>query len=112
MRKIYPRVFLFLSAFIGALFSFFFLIDRPIHINQITSIEHYASYINSVLFFISLFLMVYVFFFSRKLRYFFSCLLILLGLLYITLMFSFNQVNYYYLIPIGLYIFTGFIVTS
>ncbi|QVK18838.1 hypothetical protein KHQ81_03750 [Mycoplasmatota bacterium] len=108
MRKSHLHILLFISALIGALFNFIFLINRPLNTNELTAIEIFASPINHILFFIALFLMFYTFFIQRKLIHILGMLLILLGLLYLVLMFSFVNVSFYYLIPLGLYLLTGF----
>lgn len=110
MRKTYLHIFLFISAMVGAGFNFLFLINRPLNTNQLTSVQVYASPINHILFIISLFLMLYTFFMRKKVIHVLGRALILLGLLYLTLMFSYIDAHFYYLIPLSFYIFTGFLM--
>ncbi len=104
------RFLLFISALIGAIFSFWYLVYRPLQSNELTNIEQYAKPINHVLFFISLFFMLLTFFIKKKTMHFIGKLLIVVGLLYLTLMFSFIETSYYFIIPLILYMLTGFLM--
>jgi len=110
MKKTHLHVFLFLSALIGASFSFWYLINRPFNSNQLTDIESYASIINHGLFSISLFLMLYTFFVKKNTFSMLGIGLIFIGLLYLVLIFSYTEARYSYIIPLGVYTLTGFLM--
>lgn len=108
MNKRYPNILLFASATIGSIFSFFFLISIPIYSK--TFIADFGTLINNGLFFISLFLVIFSFFYKNTFKIYIGSLCIILGLLYLLLMISYELENYYYLIPFGLYLITGFLI--
>ncbi len=110
MRKRYPNIILFVSATIGSIFSFFFLISIPI--SSKTFIAEFAALINNGLFFFSLILVIYSFFYKTIFKIYIGSLCIILALLYILLMISYESENYFYLIPFSFYLFTSLLLLS
>ncbi len=108
MIKTTIHIILFISGAVGAGFSFWYLFNQQLYSRELTDISYYAMKINHGLFFISLFFLFINFFLKRKYLIFFGIILILLGLLYITLMLSFENTNYLFLIPLTFYCLSGF----
>lgn len=104
------RVLIFITAGIGALFSFWYLIDHQIYEPQLSEIAKIAIFVNHGLFGFSLIIMLYTFFLKNKYVKLLGGLLIIGGLLYLVLMFSFIKPNYFYFIPLGFYLLTGSIL--
>lgn len=103
---------LFIAAIIGGAFNLLFVFNKQIYSQELTSIANYATLINHCLFFIALFLMLATFFIKSKHYRFFGSLLIIIGVLYITLMLAFKNANYFYLIPLGCYSLTGYMLIA
>jgi|SRR5690554_2352606 len=110
MKRFTLRLLLIISAIIGAIFSFWYLIDHQIYMPQLSDISIYTRFINHGLFIVSLFLLLFAFFINEKLYKITGVFLMICGLLYLTHVFSFIDANYFYLIPLFFYILTGFIM--
>lgn len=110
MKNFTIRVLLLITATVGIAFSFWYLIDHQMYMPQLTDISKYARFINHGLFIFALFLLIYSFFIKKRQYKFFSVVLIISGLLYLMLTFSFIDPNYLYLIPILFYLLSGFVL--
>lgn len=103
------RVLLIITAIIGASFSFGYLIDHQMYLPQLTEVGKYARFINHGLFIISLVLLIFSFFMKKKHYKKLGIILIITGLSYFILIFSFVDANLIYLIPLIFYLLSGFI---
>lgn len=110
MKSITIHILLFISAIIGASFSFWYLIDHHIYHPQLSSIAPYVYFLNHGLFILALLLMIYTFFMKPRKYKRVAFLIILMGLSYILIILSFIEPKYLYLIPLGFYFLTGFYI--
>ena len=59
MKNLTIRVLLFITAIIGAAFSFWYLIDHQMYLPQLTYVGKYARFLNHGLFIIALVLLIF-----------------------------------------------------
>jgi len=103
MKKGMVIILLFISGMIGGFFSFIFLIASALGGGGDPQLNVLSNSINQGLFFGSLLIILFSFFFREKFKSYYGAICIIFGIGYLLLGFLLPVANYMYLIPTFLY---------
>jgi len=108
MKEMSNRVTMFIASIVGSVMNFYFLLDHRVKLLELTKTYYISIYVNHGLFYLSLFNILVSLLMKKQYFRIIGIMLVFVGLSYLVLFMTFEKGNYLYLVPLVMYVFSGY----